>query len=165
MRQFLEVLNERRLMSGMKGSWWDSVLCLAWIAPPMDAYSGDLTKLEMLAIKRNWMTMPAYVTGLLILSLTVCSIRFIPTRQAFIPAFVVFGVLLHSVYGLGESFLFTSNYTWASVIAIGLLTRSLLPARVTLIAYLVAVPMFVLNAVIWRHGIDWIIENHYLLPQ
>jgi len=164
MRQFLEVLNERRLIQGMKGSWWDSVLCLSWIAPPMDAYRGDLSKLEMLALERNWITAPAYLSGLLTLVLTTCSLRVIPARRAFIPAFVLFGVLLHSIYGLGESFLFASNYTWASVLAIGCLAREVTPRWFVSIGTVVAVTLFVVNVLIWKHGIDWIIRNDYLLP-
>ncbi|MDG2381858.1 MAG: hypothetical protein P8N76_09295 [Pirellulaceae bacterium] len=164
MPQFLEVLGERRLLQSMRGSWWDSILSLAWIAPPIDAYSGRPEYLQMLSLERNWSTAPAYLSGLAVLFLTICSFRVVSARTMFIPAFVLFGVVLHSVYGLGESFLFAANYTWASVISVGLLGRAVMPRQLGWIAFSVALIMLIVNLLIWKHGLDWIIENNYLLP-
>ena len=164
MRQFLEILNERSLIKHMSGSWWDSILALAWIAPPLNAYSGTPELREMLALERNWSTAPAYLSGLVVLALTICSLRVVPARTLFIPAFVLFAIVLHSIYGLGESFLFSANYTWASVIATGLLGRSVIPRQLGWVALSVALIMLVVNLMIWRHGLDWIIENNHLLP-
>jgi hypothetical protein len=169
MRQFLEVIvrgagDVSRMFLGLPGSWWESILSVAWIAPPLDAYQGSPEALDLLAPERNWTTAPAYLSGLFVVLLTICSLRVIPARTLFIPGFVLFGIALHSIYGLGESFLFAANYTWASVLSIGLLGRALLPRQLGWIACSVAIILFVVNFVIWKHGIDWIIENEYILP-
>jgi hypothetical protein len=169
MRQFLEVIvrgagDVSRMFLGVPGSWWESILSVAWIAPPLDAYQGSPEALDLLAPERNWATAPAYLSGLVVVLLTICSLRVIPARALFIPGFVLFGIALHSIYGLGESFLFSANYTWASVLSIGLLGRAILPRQLGWIACSVAIILFVVNLVIWKHGIDWIIENQYILP-
>ena len=169
MRQFLELLVKGGgdgiiLFNGIPGSRWESILSLAWIAPPMDAYIGSPELLDLLALERNWSTAPAYLSGLIVLLLAICSLRVVSTRIMFIPAFAIFGVVLHALYGLGESFLFSANYTWATVISIGLLGRSVMPRHVGWIAILFAIIMLIVNLMIWNHGIDWIIENNYILP-
>jgi hypothetical protein len=63
-----------------------------------------------------------------------------------------------------SSSLFSANYTWASVIATGLLGRSVIPRQLGWVALSVALIMLVVNLMIWRHGLDWIIENNHLLP-
>ena len=82
----------------------------------------------------------------------------------FIPAFVLFGVVLHSVYGLGESFLFSANYTWATVLSIGLLGRTVAPRQLGWITVVLATALFIVNILIWKDGIAWIIEYDYILP-
>lgn len=163
MRHFLEILNERRLLLYMEGGWWDSVLALAWIGPPMSQYRGTPPE-TMLALDFNWTTIPAYVSGLLVLLLTVCSLRVIPARAVFIPLFALFGVLLHAIYGRGESFLYTANYGWATVISIGLLGRVVFPRSIGPIALALGIAMMVANTLIWRRGLEWIVENEYILP-
>ena len=71
---------------------------------------------------------------------------------------------LHAIYGFGESFLFSANYTWASVLSVGLLGRRLLPDQLGWLAVTLATLLFITNLVIWNHGIDWIAANEYLLP-
>ena len=169
MRQFLELIVQGAgdvtlLFQGIPGCWWDSILSLAWIAPPMNAYEGSPEALDLLALEHRWSTAPAYISGLLVLLLTICSFRVVTARTMFIPAFVVFGVALHSIYGLGESFLFTANYTWASVLAVGLLGRAVMPRQLGWIAFSFALIMLVVNLMIWQHGLDWITENNHLLP-
>lgn len=164
MRQFLEILGERHLIEHMAGSWWETILSLAWIAPPMDAYHGNPEEIEMLALKRNWTTAPAYVSGLIVFVLTLCSLRVMSPRTLFLPGFVLFGVVLHSIYGLGESFLYAANYTWASLISIGLLGRAVMPRQLTWVALALAVALFIVNILIWQYGVNWIIENNYILP-
>lgn len=163
MRHFLEILNERKLLLYMEGGWWDSVLALAWIGPPMSQYRGTPPE-TMLALDFNWTTIPAYVSGLLVLLLTACSLRVIPARAVFIPLFALFGVLLHAIYGRGESFLYTANYGWATVISIGLLGRVVLPRAIGPIAIVLGIAMMVANTLIWRSGLEWIVENDYILP-
>ena len=164
MKQFLEILAERHLMEYMNGAWWDSILSVAWIAPPMDAYSGMPEDEDMLALRRTWATAPAYISGLIVALLTICSLRVMSARMLFIPGFVLFGIVLHSIYGLGESFLFVANYTWASVISIGFLARTLMPRQLGWVAFALATIMLIVNLAIWTHGIEWISENNYLLP-
>lgn len=108
--------------------------------------------------------MPAYLSGLLALVLTICSLRVCTARVLFIPCFAIFGVVLHSIYGLGESFLFSANYTWASVLSAGLVGRHVLPRELGWIAFTLATLLFIANLIIWQHGIDWITANEYLLP-
>jgi hypothetical protein len=163
MRHFLEILGERRLLPYMVGSWWDSVLALAWIAPPMSEYVGTPPE-TMMDLQFNWRTLPAYVSGLTVFLLVCCSLRVTTARTMFIPLFAVFGVFLHSVYGRGESFLFSANYTWATVISLGLLGRSVSPRSLGWIAPVLAGMMLVVNVVIWLNGLDWIVENDHLLP-
>ena len=169
MRQFLEVVvrgsgDVTRLFQFIPGSWWESMLSVAWIAPPIDAYNGSPELLDLLALERNWSTAPAYLSSLVVVLLTICSLRVVSARTLFIPGFVLFGIGLHSLYGLGESFLFAANYTWASVIAIGILGRSVMPRQLGWIAFSVALIMLLVNLMIWQHGLDWIIENNHLLP-
>ena len=169
MRQFLEVLVRGGgdgiiLFQGIPGSRWESVLSLAWIAPPMDAYKGSPEALDLLALERGWSTAPAYISGFLVLLLTIFSLRVVSARTMFIPAFALFGVVLHSLYGLGESFLFSANYTWATVVSIGLLGRAVMPRQLGWIALVLAMIMLVVNLLIWKHGIDWIVEYNYILP-
>jgi hypothetical protein len=130
----------------------------------MNAYEGSPEALDLLALQHRWSTAPAYLSGLLVLLLTICSFRVVTARTMFLPAFVVFGVALHSIYGLGESFLFTANYTWASVLAVGLLGRAVMPRQLGWIAFSVALIMLVVNLMIWQHGLDWITENNHFLP-
>ena len=163
MRHFLEILGERRLLPYMVGSWWDSGLALAWIAPPMSEYVGTPPE-TMMDLKLNWRTLPAYVSGLAVFLLVCCSLRVATARPMFIPLFPIFGVFLHSIYGLGESFLFAANYTWATVISLGLLGRSVFPRALGWIALVLGGVMLVVNVVIWMHGLDWIVENDHLLP-
>ena len=141
-----------------------TVLALSWIAPPMDAYTGSPEALELLALDRSWPTVPAYLSGLLALVLMICSLRTCSARVLFIPCFAIFGVALHAIYGFGESFLFSANYTWASVLSAGLLGRHLVFRQMTWIACVLAVALFIINVTIWMHGIDWIEANGYLLP-
>ena len=169
MRQFLEVLvrgagDGRLLLEGGPGSRWDSILALAWIAPPLNAYIGSPEALDLLALERSWSTAPAYFSGLIVLLLTICSLRVVSARTMFIPAFSLFGVVLHSVYGMGESFLFCANYTWATVLSIGLLGRALMPRQLGWITFALAGALFIVNLLIWYHGLEWLGENEYLLP-
>ena len=169
MRQFLEVLVRGGgdgiiLFQGIPGSRWESVLSLAWIAPPMDAYKGSPEALDLLALERGWSTAPAYISGFLVLLLTIFSLRVVSARTMFIPAFALFGVVLHSLYGLGESFLFSANYTWATVVSIGLLGRAVMPRQLGWIALVLAMIMLVVNLLIWKYDIDWIVEYNYILP-
>ena len=169
MRQFLEVLvrgagDGRLLLEGGPGSRWDSILALAWIAPPLNAYIGSPEALDLLALERSWSTAPAYFSGLIVLLLTICSLRVVSARTMFIPAFALFGVVLHSVYGMGESFLFCANYTWATVLSIGLLGRALMPRQLGWITFALAGALFIVNLLIWYHGLEWLVENEYLLP-
>ena len=163
MRQFLDILGERRLLAKMLGEWWDSVLALTWIAPPMSQYQGT-PPATMLAIDFNWTTVPAYVSGVIVLLLTVCSLRVVSARAMFIPLFPLFGILLHAIYGRGESFLYSANYDWATVISIGLLGRALFPRSLNWIVIVVGIAMLVANILIWRNGLAWIVENDHLLP-
>ena len=163
MRQFLEIFRERYMIAFMRGSWWDSILALAWIAPPMSEYSGTPPE-TMMALNRNWTTFPAYISGLAVFILTLCSLRVAPSRAMFIPAFALFGVALHSIYGRGESFLYSANYTWATVIAIGLLGRAVAPRFLSHIALVIAFTLFIVNWAIWNTGVDWIIMNDFILP-
>lgn len=163
MRHFLEILGERRLLPYMEGSWWDSLLAFAWIAPPMSEYTGDPPE-TMMIMERNWATAPAYFSGLIVFILTVVSIRFHSARTMFMPLFVMFGFALHSIYGLSESFLFSANYTWATVISIGLIGRSMCPRSLGWILLCLGAVMLVINVAIWKSGIDWIVENGYLIP-
>jgi hypothetical protein len=162
MRQFLEIFKERHLIAFMDGAWWDSVLALAWIAPPMSEYSGTPPE-TMMALKRNWTTAPAYISGLVVLILTLCSLRVTPSRAMFIPAFALFAIALHSIYGRGESFLYSANYTWATVIAIGLLGRAVGPRFLAPIALVIALMLFIANWAIWSTGVQWIINNDFIL--
>lgn len=82
----------------------------------------------------------------------------------FIPCFAIFGVVLHSIYGLSESFLFSANYTWASVLSVGLLGRKALPRQLSWIAFTLAAVLLLVNLVIWFHGLDFIVEKDYVLP-
>ena len=163
MAQFLAVANERHYLPYMMGSWWESVLAVAWVAPPLDQYIGYHDDTWFL-LRRNFSTMPAFLSGLLVFTLTVCSIRFASSRGMFIPIFVVFGIALHSVYGRSESFLFAANYAWATVISIGILGRAVIPNHLCRGTLAISSVLFVVNLAIWKHGIDWIIENGYLLP-
>ena len=163
MRHFLEILGERRLLPYMEGSWWDSILALSWIAPPMSEYTGTPPE-TMLALDLNRLTAAAYVSGLVVCIVTFCSLRAASTRTMFIALFPLFGVVLHSIYGRGESFLYSANYTWATVLAIGLLGRSIFPRSSTWIAICLGLVMLVVNLVIWMDGLDWIVENDYILP-
>ena len=163
MQHFLEILGERRMLPSMEGGWWDSILALAWIGPPMSQYHGTPPE-TMLALDFNWTTIPAYVSGLFVLLLTACSLRVVPARATFIPLFALFGVLLHAIYGRGESFLYTANYGWATVISIGLLGRVVFPRSIAWIALVLGITMLVANTLIWRSGLEWIVENDYLLP-
>jgi hypothetical protein len=163
MAQFLAVANERQYLSWMMGSWWESVLAVAWIAPPMDQYI-SFHEDSWFLLRRNFSTMPAFLSGLLVFTLTVCSIRFASNRAMFIPTFVVFGIMLHSIYGRSESFLFTANYAWATVISIGVLVRALAPHRLCQGAFVISGILLVANLVIWISGLDWIIDNNHLLP-
>ena len=153
-----------RMFLCIPGSWWESCLSVAWIAPPLNAYQGSPEALDLLALDRSWPTIPAYVSSFVVVLLTICSLRFVSARTMFIPAFVLFGIALHSVYGLGESFLFSANYTWASVIAIGLLVRAVLPRQLGWLALSIALILFIANVLIWKHGIEWLTENNHLLP-
>ena len=162
MKQFLDILNERRIVRVMEGSWWESVLALAWFAPSISDYTGDPPH-TLMQLKQTWPTLIAYFSGLLVLILTVCPLRIATARSIHIQAFALFGVVLHSVYGLCESFLFSANYTWASVIAIGLLGRSLFPRSIGWVLLAIAAPLFIANAVNWKRGVDWIIENDFIL--
>ena len=164
MRHFLEILQERHMIASMAGSWWDSILSLAWVAPPMSEYSGTPPD-TMMALNQNWTTFPAYISGLVVFLLTLCSLRVTPSRAMFIPAFALFGVALHSIYGQGESFLYSANYTWATVIAIGLLGRAIAPRFLGRIALVIAFTLFIVNWAIWKTGVDWIIMNGYILPE
>ena len=163
MRQFLEMFNERHLIPFMTGSWWDSVVSLAWIAPPLSEYSGTPPE-TMMALKRNGATLPAYISAVIVLLLTLCSIRVTPSRGMFIPTFVLFGVALHSVYGRGESFLYAANYGWAAVVSVGILGRAMAPRYFASIAWAVALVLFIVNWAIWSAGVDWIIRNDFILP-
>ena len=170
MRQFLEVLVKGAgdgilLLQGGPGSRWESVLALSWIAPPMDAYTGSPEALDLLALDRSWPTVPAYLSGLVVLMLTICSLRTCSARVLFIPCFAIFGVVLHAIYGFGESFLFSANYTWATVLSVGLLGRRILPNQLGWLAVTLAILLVITNLVIWNHGIDWITANEYLLPK
>ena len=169
MRQFLELVvrgsgDVTRMFLGIPGSWWESCLSVAWIAPPLNAYQGSPEALDLLALDRSWPTIPAYVSSFVVVLLTICSLRVVSARTMFMPAFVLFGIVLHSVYGLGESFLFSANYTWASVIAVGLLGRAVLPRQLGWLALSIALILFIANVLIWNHGIEWLIENNHLLP-
>ena len=169
MRQFLEVLTRGAgdgllLINGGPGSRWESILALSWIAPPLNAYMGSPEALDLLALERSWSTAPAYLSGLIVLLLTICSLRVVSARAMFIPAFALFGVVLHSIYGMGESFLFCANYTWATVLSIGILGRALAPRQLTWIACLLAAVMLIVNLMIWQHGLEWLIEHDHLLP-
>ena len=164
MRQFLEIFQERHLIEHMAGGWSDSFLSLAWIAPPISEYSGT-PPITMLALKRNWMTFPAYISGFVVFILTLCSLRVTPARAMFIPAFALFAIALHSIYGRGESFLYSANYTWATVIAIGLLARAVVPRFFAPIACVIALALFIVNWAIWNAGVDWIIMNGFILPE
>ena len=169
MRQFLELIVHGAgdgiiLLQGVPGSRWESTLSLAWIAPPISAYVGSPENLDLLQLERTWKTAPAYVSGLLVTLLTLCSLRVASARALFIPAFALFGVTLHSIYGLGESFLFSANYTWASVLSIGLLGRATIGRTLEWIAWPLAALMLAANILIWTHGIDWIVAQEYLLP-
>ncbi|MAJ45763.1 MAG: hypothetical protein CBC35_00370 [Planctomycetes bacterium TMED75] len=168
MRQFLEVLvrgggDRLILLQGIPGSRWESILALAWIAPPLNAYIGSPEALDLLVLDRTWSTAPAYLSGLIVLLLTICSLWVVSARTMFIPAFVLFGVVLHSVYGLGESFLFSANYTWATVLSIGLLVRTVAPRQLGWITVVLATALFIVNILIWKDGIAWIIEYDYIL--
>ncbi len=163
MRHFLEILGERRILEYMEGGWWDSILALAWIGPPISEYHGTPPE-SMLVLNADWTTIPAYVSGLLVLFLTACSLRVVPARAVFIPLFALFGVALHAIYGRGESFLYTANYGWATVISIGLLGRVFLPRSIGPIAIVLGIAMLVTNTLIWRSGLEWIVENGYILP-
>ena len=162
MTHFLAVLRERHLIPHMKGSWWDSTLSLAWIAPPMDAYLG--TPPDTMMLRRNSSTAPAYASGFVVLALTVGSLRLHSAQTMFIPLFAIFGVVLHSIYGLGESFLFAANYAWATVLSVGILGRSLLAGWLPMASMTLAISMMAANLHIWMQGIQWIVANDYLLP-
>ena len=168
MPQFLELLvsgtgDSTLILRGIPGSRWESILALAWIAPPLDAYS-LLPDRPLFVLHRTWSTAPAYLSGLLILVLTACSLRVCSARVMFIPCFAIFGVVLHSIYGLSESFLFSANYTWASVLSVGLLGRKALPRQLSGIAFTLAAVLLLVNLVIWFHGLDFIVEKDYVLP-
>jgi hypothetical protein len=164
MQQFLAILGERRILAYMEGGWWDSILALAWIGPPMSQYHGTPPE-TMLALDFNWTTVPAYFSGFSVLLLTACSLRLVPARAMFIPLFPMFGILLHAIYGRAESFLYTANYGWATVISIGLLGRVFFPRSLGWIALVLGIAMLVANTLIWRSGLLWIVENDYILPQ
>ena len=169
MRQFLEVLvrgggDRLLLLEGGPGSRWESILALAWIAPPLNTYIGSPEALDLLALKRSWSTAPTYLSGLIVFILTICSLRVVSARTMFIPAFVLFGVVLHFIYGMGESFLFCANYTWATVLSIGLLGRTMIPRQLGWISFALAGVLFIVNLLIWYHGLDWLVENEHLLP-
>ena len=163
MNQFLAVLRERHYIAYMRGSWWDSALSLSWIAPPMDAYLGTPQD-TMLMLRRDGSTAPAYASGFLVFALTVGSLRFHSVQTMFIPLFAIFGVALHSIYGLGESFLFAANYAWATVLSVGILGRSLLPGWLSIGSMTIATLMIVANLHVWTQGIEWVVANDYLLP-
>lgn len=163
MHQFLAVLRERHYIPHMRGAWWDSILSLAWVAPPMDAYIGSPPE-TMLMLRRDWSTAPAYISGILVFSMTVGSLRFHSAQTTFIPLFAIFGVALHSIYGLGESFLFAANYTWATVLSVGMLGRALCRSWLSLGSITIAGLMIVANLYIWMQGIEWIVANGYVLP-
>ena len=163
MSRFLAVASERQYLAYMMGSWWESVLAVAWIAPPMDEYIGFHNDTWFL-LRRNSSTMPAFLSGALVFMLTVCSIRFASSRGIFIPVFVVFGITLHAIYGRSESFLFAANYAWATVISLGVLIRAVAPHRLFQFSIAISIILYVINLVIWRHGLDWIMDNNYLLP-
>ncbi|MHC4794545.1 MAG: hypothetical protein ACYTDE_09640, partial [Planctomycetota bacterium] len=60
--------------------------------------------------------------------------------------------------------LYTANYGWATVISIGLLGRVVFPRSIAWIALVLGITMLVANTLIWRSGLEWIVENDYLLP-
>ena len=164
MQHFLAILGERRLLAFMEGGWWDSVLALAWIAPPLSEYLGTPPE-NMLVLRFNWTTIPAYVSGVVVLLLTVCSLRVASARSMFIPLFPLFGILLHAIYGRGESFLYSGVYGWATVISIGLLVRARFPESLGRIAMIAGIAMFVVNTLIWRNGLGWIADQGHVLPE
>ena len=168
MQQFLELLvpgtgDATLILKGIPGSRWESILSLAWIAPPMDAYT-KLPDKPLYVLERGWSTAPAYLTGLVVLLLTLCSLRVCSARTMLIPCFAIFGVAIHSLYGLGESFLFSANYTWASLLSAGLLGRKVLPRQLGLITFTLAAILLLVNLFIWYQGVQWILENNHLLP-
>lgn len=164
MQQFLEVLGERRLLAYMQGGWWDSLFAIAWIAPPMSQYEGTPPE-TMLALNFNWTTLPAYLSGAVVMLLTACSLRVVSARVMFIPLFPMFGVLLHMIYGKGESFLYSATYGWATVISIGLLGRAVFPRSLSRITIVIAIVLSITNIMIWRDGLVWIVEQKYVLPE
>ena len=168
MPQFLELLvpgtgDSTLVLMGIPGSRWESIVALAWIAPPIDGYS-LLPDRPLFVLHRDWSTVPAYLSGLLVLVLTICSLRACSARTMFIPCFAIFGVVLHSLYGLSESFLFSANYTWASVVSVALLGRRIAPRQLGWITFTLATILCLVNLMIWHHGIEFIIENEYILP-
>ncbi|MCP4495710.1 MAG: hypothetical protein GY825_02910, partial [Phycisphaeraceae bacterium] len=53
---------------------------------------------------------------------------------------------------------------WATVISIGLLGRVVFPRAIGPIAIVLGIAMMVANTLIWRSGLEWILENDYILP-
>lgn len=151
MRQFLDVLFERRLIPHMVGSWWDSIITLAWVAPPVDAYSGRTDWFR--ALDRDWSTAPAYASGLLVLLVVLWSLRVADSRAIFIPAFALFGVVLHAIYGKSESFIFSPAYAWATVVAFGIVGRHHLPRCLAVLSFATAAVLLPVNLAIWMRGI------------
>ncbi|MAB71188.1 MAG: hypothetical protein CMJ54_01635 [Planctomycetaceae bacterium] len=147
MRQFLDVLGERRLVQLMEGSWWDSVLSLAWIAPPADAYSGPLDGFR--SLDRGWSTVPAYASGFLVLLVVLLALRLADSRSIFIPAFALFGFGLHAIYGKSESFIFAPAYAWATVVAFGIVGRHCFGKRLVIVGFTTAATLLSINLTIW----------------
>ncbi|MAD20189.1 MAG: hypothetical protein CMJ52_08370 [Planctomycetaceae bacterium] len=151
MRQFLDVLGERRLVPLMEGAWWDSVLSLAWIAPPVDAYSGPLDGFR--SLNRDWSTVPAYVSGFCVLLVVLIAMRLADSRSIFIPAFALFGFGLHAIYGKSESFIFAPAYAWATVVAFGIVGRHCFGNRLVIIGFATAATLLSINLTTWMLGV------------
>ncbi len=151
MRQFLDVLGERRLIQMMEGAWWDSVLSLAWIAPPADAYSGPLDGFR--SLDRDWSTVPAYASGFFVLLVVLIALRLADSRAIFIPAFALFGFGLHAIYGKSESFIFAPAYAWATVVAFGIVGRHCFRKHLVIVGFTTAAILLSVNLTTWMLGV------------
>jgi hypothetical protein len=94
------------------------------------------------------------VLSLAAAALLLAALRVLPRRLWFIPAFPLFGVVLHAVYGSDSAFLFAPNYLPLFSISLALVGAKLLPKWSAPAALAAAAVLLTINLGAYRDHLD-----------
>lgn len=96
----------------------------------------------------------AVIAALIGVAVLVAAFRILPVRLWFVPAFPLFGVILHTVYGRDSAFLFSPNYLPLFVASLALVGTRVLPKWAPAALVPVAALLLAVNLSSFKSHID-----------